>query len=34
VVRDARYGAGGMTAEFAEGSWEHLRDTIYTGRGA
>jgi hypothetical protein len=33
VVRDARYGAGGMTPEFAKGSWEHLRDTIYPGRG-
>ena len=34
VVRDARYGAGGITPEFAQAGWEHLRDTIYAGRGA
>lgn len=34
TVQDLRYGAGGMSAEFAHGGWERIRDAIYEGRGA
>jgi hypothetical protein len=29
TLRDVSYGAGGMTAEFANAGWERIRDEIY-----
>jgi hypothetical protein len=28
-LRDVRFGAGGMTAEYANAGWERIRDEIY-----
>lgn len=33
-IRDARYGTGGLNAEFEAGGWDAIRDAIYEGRGA
>lgn len=33
-LRDARYGAGGMTPKFEGQGWDAVRDAIYQGRGA
>lgn len=29
TLRDASFGTGGMTVEFAQASWEQIRDEIY-----
>ena len=29
TLRDVRFGAGGMTVEFANAGWERIRDEIY-----
>ncbi|HEX8093937.1 DUF2191 domain-containing protein [Jatrophihabitans sp.] len=29
TLRDVSFGAGGMTAEFANAGWERIRDEIY-----
>jgi Arc/MetJ family transcription regulator len=33
TLRDAAVDGQGLTAEFAGGSWERVRDAIYEGRG-
>ncbi|MDQ6771977.1 MAG: DUF2191 domain-containing protein [Candidatus Dormibacteraeota bacterium] len=34
TLRDASVGGQGMNPEFAEGSWERIREPAYDGRGA
>jgi hypothetical protein len=34
TLRDASFGGTGLDPEFADGSWERIRDTAYSGRGA
>ena len=33
-LRDASVGGAGLTPEFADGSWERIREAVYEGRGA
>ena len=33
-LRRATFGGGGLQPGVAEGSWEHIRDLAYEGRGA
>jgi hypothetical protein len=34
TLRDASFGGTGLDPEFADGNWERIRDTAYSGRGA
>ena len=33
-LRDVSFGGKGLQPEVTEGSWERLREMVYTGRGA
>jgi Arc/MetJ family transcription regulator len=33
-LRDVSFEGDGLTAEFAEGGWQRVRDAIYEGHGA
>lgn len=34
TLRDASFRGQGLAPEFADGTWDRLRDAAYTGRGA
>lgn len=34
TLRDASFKGDGLSPEFADGTWERIREATYTGRGA